>query len=110
MTIDTPDGPVSEVAAGTPVTTTATFKDESGALVNPTTVMLKFLAGSLEVVEWVFGGAGSITNPSEGLFSASLDTTPGVLGVPGPWKVEWIGVGQATQEPPLAFVVAEPEL
>ena len=76
--------------AGNAVTTTVTFTiPPSTTPVDPSTVTLKYKAGSAAVVTWVYLGAGSITKSSVGVYAAELDTT----ALQGGWTVEWIGTG-----------------
>ena len=80
----------SPLYAGNALTTTATFTiPPSTTPVDPTTVTLKYKAGSTATVTWTYLGTGSITQVSTGIYSAELDTT----SLAGGWTIEWIGTG-----------------
>ncbi len=85
--------------AGTLITVTATFESIAGAPTNPTTVTIKFQPPGAPAVTWVFGGFGSITNPSVGEYVAEIDST----GFPGPWKGDVIGTGACQVAESFAF-------
>ncbi len=75
--------------AGSLVTSTATFTlTSTGVATDPSTITLKYLAGSGSVITKVYPDA-FITKVSAGVYSAELDTT----ALPGTWVVEWIGTG-----------------
>lgn len=82
--------------AGTLVTVTATFTSSTGVPTDPSTITLKYMLQTQTPTVWVYGGAGSISRSSTGVYSANLDTT-GLFGV---WVGEWIGTGacQVTQD------------
>jgi len=80
---------ISPVIAGTAVTTTATFTTAGGTVTDPDTIVLKFQAGGGSTTTWTYGGTGSITKTSTGVYAATLDTT----GIAGTWIAEWIGTG-----------------
>lgn len=98
-----------EVFAGTAVTVQATFT-VGNAPTDPTTITMKFRSGGNTITTWTYGGAGSITRVSTGVYSATLDTTPGTLTVPGIWTVEWTGTGAAAVVQTAQFQVDQPPL
>ena len=75
--------------AGTAVTTTATFSVPGGAITDPSTIELRYKAGSAATVTWTYLGAGNIVRVSTGVYSAEIDTT----GAAGQWQIEWVGTG-----------------
>ena len=50
---------------------------------------------------WTYGGSGSITKVSTGVYSAELDTT----NKPGTWTAEWVGTGTCAAVNAAQFVV-----
>lgn len=78
--------------SGTLVTSTAQFRDRTGAAADPTTITLKYKKDAGATTTIVYPAAG-ITKDSTGVYHADLDTTgwagPGLQG----WIVEWIGTG-----------------
>lgn len=79
-----------QVYAGNAVTTTCTFTvPPSTTPVDPDTIVLKYKAGSNSTVTWTYGGMGSITRTTTGVYAAILDTT----SLAGNWVIEWIGTG-----------------
>jgi hypothetical protein len=91
------------VSAGTLVTVTATFNSEVGDPTDPSTITLRFAETSPGYVPtvWVYGGAGSITRTSTGIYVAELDTT----SLPGTWEGAWIGTGACQVAQPFRFQV-----
>ena len=80
----------STLYAGNAVTTTVTFTvPPSTTPVDPSTITLKYKVGSQATVTWTYGGTGSITKTSTGVYAAVLDTT----ALAGSWVIEWIGTG-----------------
>lgn len=83
--------------AGNAITTGVTFtnpvagEDPSAwPPVDPTAVTLTYVAGDgATPVIWTYGGTGSITKVSTGIYTAELDTT----GTTGAWRVKWVGTG-----------------
>ena len=93
--------------AGTAVTTTATFTiPPSATPVDPSTVVLKYQAGSAAPVVWTYLGTGSIVKVATGVYSAELDTT----SLAGEWTVEWIGTGACAAVSVSTFPVQTPPL
>jgi hypothetical protein len=78
--------------AGSLITSTATFANAAGSPADPSTITLKYRAGSGPTVVAVYP-APAITRVSAGVYQALLDTT----GWAGPgdqlWAVQWSGTG-----------------
>lgn len=78
--------------SGSLITSTATFLDDTGALADPSTITLKYKAGSGATVTAVYPAA-PVTRVSTGVYQAELDST----GWTGPdsqlWTVQWSGTG-----------------
>jgi hypothetical protein len=74
------------------VTVTATFLDDTGSPADPTTITLKYKAGTADTVTVVYPDS-PLTRLSEGVYQAELDTT----GFDGPglqqWTVQFTGTG-----------------
>lgn len=83
--------------AGTAITTECTFSvpvpgetPDQWPPVDPSVVTLGFIAGlGASPTVWTYGGAGSITKVSTGVYSAELPTA----GTEGAWKLKWVGTG-----------------
>lgn len=88
------------VFEGTAVTTTVTFQDDTGALVDPTTVVLRFGQRGSET-SW-FYGTDPITKVSTGVYSALIDTSNGGGSM---WYVVWVGTGACAVAQPGEFQV-----
>lgn len=95
------------VYAGTTRTSTATFTNPgSSTPVDPSTISLKYKAGSHPPVTWDYGGSGSIVQVSTGVYSVELDTT----ALAGFWTIEWIGTGACAVVGIAQFQVITPPL
>ena len=93
----------SPLYAGNAVTTTVTFTvPPSTSPVDPSTITLKYKAGSTATTVWTYGGTGSINRVSEGIYAAELDTT----SLAGNWTIEWIGTG-ACAAVSVSFITVE---
>lgn len=77
------------VYAGQAVQTTVTFKNPTGVLADPTTVVLKFRSGGTTTTYTYLTGT-EITRVSTGKYQATLTTAASAVQT---WTVEWIGTG-----------------
>jgi hypothetical protein len=97
VTLDLPD----IVYVTTEITTKAIFRTTGRSRpVDPTTVMLTILDGNGEETVWTYGGTGSITRSSQGLYQA-----PVYLDVPGGWSLKWVGTGACAVPGVVSFTV-----
>lgn len=96
---------MSTIYAGTAVLSTATFTDPTGAVVDPTTVSLKYSIYG-QAATTVTYGSGAITRVSTGVYQYTLDTSPGT----GTWTLEWIGTGTCETINATTLVVSGPPL
>lgn len=99
---------MTTIYAGTAVSVTSNdppFTTADGVVTDPTTVVLKYKAGSAATVTLTFGG-GEITKISTGVYTATLDTT----ALAGLWTVEWIGSDACGAVNAKTFQVTTPPL
>jgi len=93
---------MSTYLAGSSVTVTATFEDQSTNLpVDPTLVILKVsVAGAAATI---YSGVGAVIfKESTGTYTADLDTT----GKVGRWEYEWMGDPAGTVSPVVQAIAA----
>ncbi len=97
------------VYAGTLVQATLNFYNLSNQLTDPSTISLIIKPGSVADIIWTYAGA-QLTRQSQGVYLASLDTTPGVLGTPGSWTLQGQGTGTCIAVNVTGFTVTAPPL
>jgi hypothetical protein len=73
---------------GTEVRVTGTFKDADGAVANPTTISLVVRDPSGNEATYTYGGAGTITKGSTGIYHQGITTDE-----EGVWVYQWTGTG-----------------
>lgn len=97
--------------AGTDLLTTCTFYPASspppnGAPADPTTITCKFGLAGQAPTTWTYGGAGSITRTSAGIYGATIPTA----GLVGALTIEWEGTGAVGVVGVTSILLAAPPL
>jgi hypothetical protein len=90
-----PAGSLVQVAnySGSLATPTGGFRSNSGALSDPTAIILKYRPGTLAAVITVTYPTAPIVKDGVGLYHAWLDTTTVSLTPIDEWEYEWFGTG-----------------
>jgi hypothetical protein len=82
--------------SGSLVTSTATFKDRTGALADPATITLKYNKNGGAVTTVVYP-ATPIVRDGVGVYHADFDTTGWTSPSDQKWITEWTGTGGGVQ-------------
>lgn len=85
------------------------FRDATGTLADPTTVTLKYRAGTGAVTTVTYPSA-PVVKDATGLYHADLDTTGSATTAPVIWLYEWIGTGTVQAPAQNQFEVDAPSM